>query len=106
MLLVFGDDERTSGLVTRWDPPNLLEYTWQWRDEPESRVRFELEAANDGTALRLVHRLLPAGGKEDYGPGWEAHLDVLDGQARGIAVEWQDRFRVRRAAWSSTSVGG
>ena len=49
------------GEILESDYPRRLSYTWQFlrdpetRDDPASRVSFELEAINAGTRLTVVH---------------------------------------------------
>ena len=56
-----GDEAGVRGEILEADYPRRLSYTWQFlrdpetRDEPPSRVCFELEAIKAGTRLTVVH---------------------------------------------------
>ena len=74
------------GEILAWEPPRLLEYRWTFPGEDESVVRFEIEPADGGALLSLVHRRLgPAGG--GYGPAWHAYLDRLRGLLEGEDID-------------------
>ncbi len=75
------------GIITRYEPPHALAYTWQKApDGPvTSHVTFELETVEDKVRLVLTHsRLLPTS-LASFGSGWHTHLAVL--QARLQALE-------------------
>ena len=81
-----------SGTVTVWDPPHVLEYTW---NEPEREsipvfdalVRWELRAAGERVHLTLTHSRIPAATYPQFGAGWHTLLDriaaLLDGRDNG-----------------------
>ena len=64
------------GVVTQWDPPRRLAYTWS-EDSTNSEVDFELSPIEDGVALVLTHRHLPLGEEVGFGDGWHVSLDAL-----------------------------
>jgi uncharacterized protein (TIGR00369 family) len=64
------------GVVTVWDPPRRLAYTWT-EHSTESEVSFELSPIAGGVQLVLVHRILPFGEESEFGGGWHAILDAL-----------------------------
>lgn len=64
------------GVVTVWDPPRRLAYTWS-EDSTNSEVDFELSPLGGGVALVLTHRHLPLGEESGFGDGWHASLDAL-----------------------------
>lgn len=83
--------EATSGIVTRVQSPQTLEYTWNQgpaRGGPalQSKVRYELEPDDKGTTLRLSHVLYDVAG-EIYATAflalWHFHLDALGEGLRG-----------------------
>jgi uncharacterized protein YndB with AHSA1/START domain len=90
VLLRWSDTEVARGVVTRCEPPHLLEYTWQEGEQPESVVRFELTPVTDGTLLVLTHMRIES--RAGFGAGWHAHLDLLAGLLDGRDVEWQERW--------------
>jgi uncharacterized protein YndB with AHSA1/START domain len=71
-----------SGKVTAYDPPHVLEYTW---DEPnrergpvfDALVRWELATEGDQVRLVLLHRRLPTATRPQFGAGWHTLLDRL-----------------------------
>jgi uncharacterized protein YndB with AHSA1/START domain len=60
-----------------YQPQTLLEYLWR-EDGREEVVRFELTPVGDRVRLVLTHTGLDAANAAKVGPGWHAHLDVLD----------------------------
>jgi uncharacterized protein YndB with AHSA1/START domain len=80
-------DMGMNGRVTIYDPPHLLEYTW---NEPERErgvvldalVRWELTTEDEQVRLVLVHSRIPNFALPQFGAGWHALLDALDAQLR------------------------
>jgi uncharacterized protein YndB with AHSA1/START domain len=78
------DEQATTGVVTRVDPPVLLEYTWD-----REILRWEL-TPQDTHGCRLVFTNVfddramagPAGA------GWHAGLEVVAAQLDGRPVDW------------------
>jgi uncharacterized protein YndB with AHSA1/START domain len=68
-----------NGIITQWNPPSLLAYTWNEGAAP-SHVVFELQASGNDVMLRLTHERLPQRDLPDFGAGWHAHLDALEAQ--------------------------
>ncbi|MEV4219111.1 SRPBCC family protein [Nonomuraea sp. NPDC049725] len=73
----FGDEGRAEGAVLAVEPGRLVEHTWLWPGETESRVRWELSPDGDGTRLVLLHRPVRREPAADYRAGWHAMLDSL-----------------------------
>jgi uncharacterized protein YndB with AHSA1/START domain len=92
--LDFGEGGIERCRITVWDPPRSLAYEWNFLGESPTHVSWELEVVEGGSATRLTleHTLLDAGVAADYGAGWHAHLDQLEGYLRGDAGPWQERF--------------
>jgi uncharacterized protein YndB with AHSA1/START domain len=69
--------ESMNGIVTRWEPPRVLAYTFG--DTGESEVTFELATRDKSVLLVLTHRA--RGGDLPYiagfAAGWHAHLAHL-----------------------------
>jgi uncharacterized protein YndB with AHSA1/START domain len=86
-LVMAGGDgtELTPAVVTRAEPPRLLEYTWD-----EDRLRWELMATPTGTRLTLSHTLADRSWLSRVAAGWHICLDVaacwLDGTPVGRIV--------------------
>jgi uncharacterized protein YndB with AHSA1/START domain len=92
--LDFGDDGIGGGDIIEVVPGQALEYRWRFTGEPDSVVRFELEALDPGTTrLRLRHTMLPDTQATGYGAGWHAHLDQLEALLAGREpIDWGARF--------------
>lgn len=72
-----------NSVVTRWEPPHVLAYTWSEGGDP-SEVTFELSKQGDDVLLVLTHRNLPTRDEMiDVSGGWQAHVEVLDALLRG-----------------------
>lgn len=92
--LDFGEDGIGGGDVIEVVPGEALEYRWRFTGEPDSVVRFELEALDpETTRLRLRHTMLPDAQATGYGAGWHAHLDQLEALVSGDEpIDWDARF--------------
>lgn len=76
--------------VLRFDPPRLLETTFQGGDN--GVVTYELHAEGAKTRLVLTHsKIKSASGFQDFGAGWNSHLTVLQEKLAGRSVRdfWQ-----------------
>jgi uncharacterized protein YndB with AHSA1/START domain len=71
-----------SGIVTRWDPPRGLAYTWNQPGLPESELTFQLTPRGEETLLVLTHRRLTKE-RHMFAGGWHAHLDLLATRLKG-----------------------
>jgi uncharacterized protein YndB with AHSA1/START domain len=97
------DDEMTAGLrVRRLEPGRLVEYDWEFPNEPASILRLEVEPRGDGALLVLDHRRLATADAPGYGAGWHSHLDALDLMLAGRSHDWQDRFNELHPAYLET----
>jgi len=86
------------GIVTVWDPPGRLAYSWQ-ETASGSEVTFELEpAGEDRVLLRLTHRRMPWGEALGFAHGWHACLDALVAQLDGQSAE------AIRTAWKGETI--
>lgn len=71
--------------VTRFEPPHLLETTFQ--GGKNGAVTYELIAEGDRTRLVLTHSGIASGtGAQDFGSGWNSHLSVLQERLAGRGV--------------------
>jgi uncharacterized protein (TIGR00369 family) len=78
------------GMVTAWNPPRELAYTWS-EDSTNSEVSFELAETASGVRLLLIHHRLPLA-DNNFGWGWHASLDAL-----ALAVDGAEPARIRSA---------
>jgi uncharacterized protein YndB with AHSA1/START domain len=95
------------GVVTQWQPPKRLVYTWNVFNPgdpadavsayPESYPTFELEAA--GAAVRLTFTHFPV--LERFLPqnqmGWHTMLDILEAGLRGQTIEARPVYMKKNA---------
>lgn len=90
----FGEEGLAGGAIIDLVPGSSIEYEWRFPGEPDSIIRFDLEALDQGrTRLRLLHRLLPSDQAVGYAAGWHAHLDQLvDALGGGTDFDWVIRF--------------
>jgi uncharacterized protein YndB with AHSA1/START domain len=72
--------------VIRFDPPRLLETTFQGGDN--GTVTYELHSEGDRTRLVLTHAGIQSPtGHQDFGSGWTSHLAVLEEKLAGRGVK-------------------
>jgi len=82
--------------VLRFDPPHLLETTFQ--GGKNGIVTYELRAEGDRTRLILTHsKIETPSGFQDFGGGWNSHLAVLEEKLAGRTVRnfWELHARSR-----------
>ena len=71
--------------VVRFDPPRLLETTFQ--GGKNGTVTYELTPEGEKTRLVLTHSGIVSGtGAQDFGSGWNSHLTVLEERLAGRGV--------------------
>jgi len=101
---LFTDRKRPmTGRIVTWQPPTLLEFTWDTGDGPASLVRCELSPDGDGTKLVFHHTGVGFVWIALVLPGWHTHLEMmarlLDGQStqepEGRWRELQGLYRER-----------
>ncbi len=97
-LFDWGDDGKARGLVTIFDPPRTLEYTWE-DDAGASVVRFDLRPEEETIELVLYHRDLTGRMAAGVGAGWHAHLDNLMAMLAGEELDFWVRFRSLEPAY-------
>ena len=102
--LILGGASHMDGVIRRWEPPRVLEYTW-----PESAangasvVRFEVFEETAGARLVLTHILFGGGDMADFASGWHWHLDCLDDALEGGATEFdRPRWSALRQVYAAT----
>lgn len=84
--------------VIRFDPPALLETTFQ--GGKNGNVTYELFAEGDRTRLVVTHSGIQSGtGAQDFGSGWNSHMTVLQEKlaGRGVANFWALHAQSREA---------
>jgi uncharacterized protein YndB with AHSA1/START domain len=102
----FGEGQSTAGEVVECDPPHALVVTWDFPDEPASRVSVEVRPDGDGCVLVLDHTRLPQNQGAGYGAGWEAYLGRLEAQLAGeTPPDWDERFGALLPAYRAAAAG-
>ena len=79
-----------AGVITRLEPPHLLELTWRENDGPESILLWTLAADGAGCRLNLVHTF-PTDVRDVPGfvSGWHQHLDAVTQDRSGpMVIAW------------------
>lgn len=94
---VHADGAEMRGVVTRLEPPRLLEYTWR-EGGAESLVRWELEPDGEGdTTLTFTQTIDREPDAVGLAAGWHLHLDLLEASLEGGEFAWDDsRYGVVR----------
>ena len=79
-----GEEMTMRGEFRELQPNKKIVFTWQWQDDEDwenhiSIVTVELDDADGGTELRLVHENLPTEPSRDgHTRGWNSALDKLE----------------------------
>ena len=74
-----------TGRILTWDPPRVLEYSWDTGDAPATVVRWELAPDGAGTRLILTHKGMGFAWSGLVLPGWHVHLEQLASLLQGEA---------------------
>jgi uncharacterized protein YndB with AHSA1/START domain len=90
------------GVVTQWDPPRRLAYTWNVfnpgedkSDYPESYLTIALESLGGEVLLTLTHLPVLERFEKQNAMGWHTYLDMLGAAIRGEAVESRPAYMKR-----------
>ena len=89
---------RWNETVIRFDPPRVLETTFQ--GGKNGTVTYELRAEAGGTRLVVTHNgITSPTGFEDFGGGWNSHMIVLQELLAGRKIRnfWELHMRSREA---------
>ena len=89
-------DHRMQCVVTEFDPPHVLGFTFGSNDPP-SQVRIELSRQGEQVRLLLVHsRLATREGMLSVSAGWHAHLNILRARMTGQTPDglWRTHTRL------------
>ena len=84
--------------VLRFDPPRLLETTFQ--GGKNGTVTYELVPEGERTRLVLTHSgITSSTGAQDFGTGWNSHMTVLQERlaGRGVRNFWALHAQSREA---------
>ena len=100
-------DGHIRGVVTQWNPPHRLAYTWNVFNPgdgpdapsayPESYLNFALETVEGGVLLRLSHVPILDRFEKQNAMGWHTFLDVLGAALLGEKVEERGFYMKKNA---------
>ncbi|MGQ3298927.1 SRPBCC domain-containing protein [Reyranella sp.] len=92
------------GVVTQWQPPGRLAYTWNVYNPgdatspyPESYVILTLAGSAEGTLLTLEHLPVLESFVKLNAMGWHTFVDMVDAAVRGEPVHGRDHYMARNA---------
>jgi uncharacterized protein YndB with AHSA1/START domain len=92
--------KQVTGRILAWEPPRLLEFSWDTGDGPASTVRCELAPAGDGTRLVFTHRGIGFPWIGLVLPGWHTHLERLVSLTNGVKLaDSPERWRALQAIY-------
>ena len=90
-----------NGVIRRWEPPRVLEYTWpETSAGGDSLVRFEIFADGEGGRLVLTHAPGAGGELADFAAWWHWRLDALESALAGEADPDRARLSALRGAYA------
>ena len=84
LVIDHGEGHLSRSEVTEAKAPHRLTMTWEFPDEPRSRVAVELRKSDEGTAAKLTHTGPDLAAS--YGPGWTTHLTYLEAAVQGDTI--------------------
>ncbi len=91
-----------NSVVSEFDRPRLLAYSWSDVGEPERLVRWESVANGGGTRLTLTLRIPEDEDVARACAGWEAHLMMLLAALEGVPIKFPfERFQSTREAYKA-----
>jgi uncharacterized protein YndB with AHSA1/START domain len=92
------------GVVTQWNPPQRLAYTWNVFNPgedtsryPESYLTFELEPRGKDVLLTLTHLPILDRFEKQNATGWHTFLDMLGAAVKGSVPEPRNVYMKRNA---------
>ncbi|UWX98409.1 SRPBCC domain-containing protein [Arthrobacter zhaoxinii] len=80
-----GEGYRSRSVITEMARPQKLAMTWEFPEEPVSRIAIRLRTVDAGTLLEFAHHDLGTL-VDSYGPGWITHLTYLEAAVAGAAL--------------------
>ena len=101
-------DGHIRGVVTQWQPPNRLSYTWNVfapadppdavSAYPESYLMLTLEPRGEKVLLVLTHLPVLERFEKQNAMGWHTFLDILADTLEGRKVGTRQEYMVRNSA--------
>jgi uncharacterized protein YndB with AHSA1/START domain len=87
--LTWSDQNEMRGVVTVFEPNEVLEFSWN--EEHSSLLRLEVGETASGSTLRLIHSDSTREDAPGFGAGWQSHLEALDLVLAGKASDTSSR---------------
>lgn len=84
LVIDHGQGQLSRSEVTEAEAPHRLTMTWEFPDEPRSRIAVELRESDEGAAAKLTHTGPDLAAS--YGPGWTTHLTYLEAAVQGETI--------------------
>jgi uncharacterized protein YndB with AHSA1/START domain len=107
-------DGHIRGVVTLWQPPHRLSYTWDVfapgdgpdapSAYPQSYLSFSLEEREGSVLLRLTHLPILDRFEKQNAMGWHTFLDILGAALRGEKVQERSVYMKKNATLYSVDV--
>jgi uncharacterized protein YndB with AHSA1/START domain len=101
-------DGHVRGVVTLWQPPHRLSYTWNVfapgdppdaaSAYPESCLTLTLESRGDEVLLVLTHLPVLERFEKQNAMGWHTFLDILGDTLEGAKVRTRQEYMMRNSA--------
>jgi uncharacterized protein YndB with AHSA1/START domain len=92
------------GVVTQWNPPQRLAYTWNVYNPgdtvspyPESYLTLTLASSGNDVALTLEHLPVLERFVKLNAMGWHTYLDMVAAAAHGETVQSRDSYMAKNA---------
>lgn len=100
------------GVVTQWQPPGRLAYTWNVYNPgdatspyPESYVILTLSPRVEGTIFTLEHLPVLESFVKLNAMGWHTFIDMVDAAVRGEPVQGRDHYIAQNARQYGVDLG-
>jgi uncharacterized protein YndB with AHSA1/START domain len=68
--LMVNDSQPSTGRITVWEPPSVLEFRWSNASARDAVARYELTRDGDGTQMLFIHEGIPNASRALMLPGW------------------------------------
>ena len=105
-------DGHIRGVVTQWQPPRLLAYTWNVFSPgepespyPESYLTIALESRGDRVHLTLTHLPVLERFEKQNAMGWHTFLDLLEAGLRNEVPQPREIYMKRNAERYGVDLG-
>lgn len=93
--VMIGSPGVATGEIRVWDPPHVLEFTWDNMDSHGAIIRYEMKADGQGTRMVFTHSHMPYTSSALMLPGWHVFFDRLGQALVGVepgGIPWRDSW--------------